>query len=308
MIVEIRLYKSHDTDLVALCSAGYCISNMLKEAIIGYANGTPVHFIVDEFIPFDVSKTKSVRTRFTMPDKEQKACYILNNIKRGYRNSFCKAILRNALIQQNLSCYFTDMNLVQLQSVNLQYKNIYGLTNVIPCSSMKLSEKQIEFLGKKIKRERSRPVNNASVNAYTGVNPFANMGVSTENVPQQQPSSNTQKKNAAPASSFINAMPMPAVQTVPIPSVPVDPINELVLDKPAEIPRVMDAPILGTSPPPPDIKELTSKMAASTSVSQEPLNNKEENHAITATESQDDVAIGVADDDELFNLFESLGG
>lgn len=296
MIVEIRLYKSHDTDLVALCNAGYCISNMLKEAIIAYANGTPMHFIVDEFIPFEVSGTKSVRTRFTMPDSEVKACYILRNIKKGYRNSFCKAILRNALVQQNLNCYFTDPNLVQLQSINLQYKNVYSLTNVVPCSSMKLSEKQIEFLGKKIKRERPKPIKD-TYTPYAGGNPFTNMNMGF--IDTTGASIGNPKKKPIQHTPVVNSYASPVYAPDPLPQV-------ISVPEPQSVPEpIIEEPKLATAPPVVDINELTSR-ATSVGVKTAPTYNNETIHTVSATEIQDDVVIGVADDDELLKMFEGL--
>ena len=137
MVVEIRMYKRFDTDLVALCDAGYSVSTMIRDAIIGYANASPVHFYIDEPVDFDLNGKKNVHTRLDIPNSEQKACYILRNIKHGYRNTFCKMILRNALIQQNLIGFFADQSLAQLQSSNLAGINIYSFPNLIPCSNYK---------------------------------------------------------------------------------------------------------------------------------------------------------------------------
>lgn len=150
MVVEIRLYKRFDTDLLALCDAGYSISAMMKEAVIGYANAYPVHFYMDELIPFDSNDKKMIHTRFIVPDSDKKTCYMLKHIKYRHRNSFCKAVLRNALVQQNLISFFADETLYQLQNADLSNRNLYMYQNLIPCSQMRTEVRQVSFLGNTI--------------------------------------------------------------------------------------------------------------------------------------------------------------
>ena len=155
MIQEIRLYKRYDTDLLALCDAGYSISLMIKDALYGYAHSTPVHIYIDQLIPFDLNKKTSVHTRFTIPDSDLQTCYLLRNIKHGYRNSFCKNVLRNALVQQNLVAYFADNSMLRLQSDNLQQTNLSALPNLKPCSSYIIGGKQ-ESLFKEHTKQKKR--------------------------------------------------------------------------------------------------------------------------------------------------------
>lgn len=154
MIQEIRLYKRYDTDLLALCDAGYSISLMIKDALYGYAHSIPVHIYIDKVVPFDLNKKTSVHTRFTIPDSDLQTCYLLRNIKHGYRNSFCKNILRNALVQQNLAAYFADNGLLRLQADNLQQNNLSALPNLRPCSSYTLGSKQESLFGDQYKKKK----------------------------------------------------------------------------------------------------------------------------------------------------------
>lgn len=141
MKVEIRIYKQYDTDLVALVDNGYPVSRMMKDAIISYANGTPLLFELDEHLYFDMNRKTNARLRFDIPEKEKKATYLLKNIKHRYRNSFCKMVLRNCLSQQNLAGYFADPNLLVLQEQNAQYNRItpdeYEQYNIHQISSLK---------------------------------------------------------------------------------------------------------------------------------------------------------------------------
>ena len=187
MVVEIRIYKRFDTDLISLCASGYSVSTMIRDAVIAYANGSPVHYYIDEPVTFDMNDTKNVHTRFIVPDSDVKTCYMLKNIKHGYRNTFCKMILRNALVQQNLSGFFADEALSMLQNENMKGRNLYSFQNVIPCSTVRVKTRQIEVLGKTIdveqqekkkrgrKKKVSSPAIQPNMTAMQYGNPYANM-------------------------------------------------------------------------------------------------------------------------------------
>lgn len=167
MVVEIRIYKRYDMDLFSLFDAGLPITSMMRDAIIAYANSSPIHFLIDEAIPFDLNDKTTLHTRINIPNSEKKAIYMLTHIKHGLRNNFCKMLLRNALIQQNLCGYFSDENLLQLHNNNLEAYDLTNLDNVIPCSKLRTS-RTISFAGKTITIE---PTKKAQVNN----NPFVNM-------------------------------------------------------------------------------------------------------------------------------------
>lgn len=145
MVVETRIYKQFDADLLALHSAGYPVREMMRDSIIAYAAGTPLNYFIDEVIPFDFDDKKTAHMRFSIPDSNEKACYLLKSIRKGYRNCFCKAVLRNALMQINLPAFFNDAALLQLQSINLYYKGASSFQNVVPLSSIRAKKKQVTF-------------------------------------------------------------------------------------------------------------------------------------------------------------------
>lgn len=107
MIIEVRLYKRYDADLVTLAAAGYPIASMIKKAVTAYANDKQVCFDVPDG-PYDFNERKTFRTRFVVNKKDKATYTLLTSIKHGYRNAFCKMVLRNALSQQNLTCYIAD--------------------------------------------------------------------------------------------------------------------------------------------------------------------------------------------------------
>ena len=163
MNMEIRLYKRHDTDIIALCDAGYPVAAMMKNALCGYAHGTPVHYYIDQYVPFSLKDKVSTRTRFSIPEQGKKTCYLLRNIKHTYRNSFCKMVFRNALIQQNLAGYFADTSLVHLQSVNMGGRPLYQFQNVIPCSTLTRSAREVTFLGRTVREDLAEATNYSDI-------------------------------------------------------------------------------------------------------------------------------------------------
>ncbi|MCR5670738.1 MAG: hypothetical protein K6G10_07000 [Butyrivibrio sp.] len=143
MNVEIRLYSTYDMDLIALMAAGYPVSTMMRDVVVAYSNGKPIHYLIDKEVDADFNILKSVHTRFSIPNNETNACFLLKNIKYRSRNMFCKALLRDALIQQNLTVFFaTDVRdkLLPLSAASLYNREVKAFANVIPISSLKDTE------------------------------------------------------------------------------------------------------------------------------------------------------------------------
>ncbi|WP_027438703.1 hypothetical protein [Lachnospira multipara] len=154
MVIEIRLYKRYDMDLVALVDAGYPVSTMIKESLIAYANGNPISYLIDENIAFDLNGKESVRTRIVIPESETNLIYLLKHIKHRTRNNFCKMVLRNALINQNLGAFFAVDSLFQLQKRDID-NNILKYQNTIKLSTIK-KERKIKFAGKVVTKKQNK--------------------------------------------------------------------------------------------------------------------------------------------------------
>ena len=154
MVIEIRLYKRYDMDLVALVDAGYPVSTMIKESLIAYANGNPISYLIDENIAFDLNGKESVRTRIVIPESETNLIYLLKHIKHRTRNNFCKMVLRNALINQNLGAFFAVDSLFQLQKRDID-NNILKFQNTIKLSTIK-KERKIKFAGKVVTKKQNK--------------------------------------------------------------------------------------------------------------------------------------------------------
>ena len=312
MVVEIRLYKKNDMDLVALADAGYSIPAMLQEAVIAYANGIPLHFLIDEITPFDKNGKQTIHTRFRIPDSEQNAVFLMKNIKSGCRNSFCKILLRNALIQQNLSGFFARNELLQLQSINVQNINLSAMQNVKLCSSYK-SAKQFSFAGKKFQQTLatpsisipynhpqgpsfqmpSQPASTVFAHGFAGYSPYGNsqppvyQGVS-QNIPSFQPISMPQEPIASvkePSYGKTHGFPMPLTET----SVPKENDVPTMDSKPVENPALSGSDSFPT-----------------TSVNSEHLSSYDDIKENEDTNGSDAMTIGFVDNQDLMNIFDNL--
>lgn len=145
MNVEVRIYKRFDTDLLALHDHGISITKMMQEAVCAYANGQPCHFFIDEIVPFDMNDKKSIRLRLKFMDNDYNTKNLIKCIKHGYRSNFCKTILRNALIQQNIPCYMSNSNMFSMQETNAHYLNMQAFQNLKMCSHYKRDIHQVHI-------------------------------------------------------------------------------------------------------------------------------------------------------------------
>ena len=106
MIQDIRLYKRFDADLIALHENGYAVGALIKASLLAYASGKGLCLVLSETFSHDIRRDKSFRIRLDIKDKQ--AAALLRRVKRGYRNAFCKALLRNTLSSQNLGVFFDN--------------------------------------------------------------------------------------------------------------------------------------------------------------------------------------------------------
>lgn len=245
MVVEIRMYKRFDADLVALCDAGYPITTMLQNAIVNYANGNPVFYYIDEIVPFDLNGKLNVHTRFTVPDSDVKTCFMLRHIKPRMRNSFCKDVLRNSLVQQNLSAYFTDASLYPVHGANLSVRNIGLLPNVVPLSSIKRN-REVNILGNTLTVKAKDAV--YTHNPYVGV-----VGSAQPVQPIAQPIQ--QNPFIVPAAPTVQQIPTPVIYeqskvVTPTQTVPVADVKPTPIQVAEPLPEVQTTPSPASSPAP----------------------------------------------------------
>ncbi len=137
MKVTLRVYKRFDTDLIALAEAGAPLSLMCKEAVSAIANGRAVHFYIDQPVFFDLNNKQNIKINFTVKNSDAATIKLLKSIKHGYISSFCKAALRNSLVQQNICAFFSTPDMVSYQVANLNSTNLNAFHNLKPLSTVK---------------------------------------------------------------------------------------------------------------------------------------------------------------------------
>ena len=227
MDVEVRFYKAFDIDIISLEAAGYPVKEMTETALNAYANGNPVHFLIDVPISSDFNSLKTFHTRLKIADSDVRTIHMLKNIKNRYRNAFCKTILRDALIQQNLTVFFANGSenvLYPLKDISLAGKGINSMDNVILLSTIQ-------------KKEGERPLKLSEMGGF---------GVSSRKEISVQP------LPVAPVVS--HAMPAPSVEVAPLtaPSYVMPTIAPQMISR-AEIPTVSavvqePVPVANTEP------------------------------------------------------------
>lgn len=114
MLVEIRIYRRHDADLIMLKSYGVNISKMMRLALENYVEGERIKFRLPSAQSCDISKCSMLRYRLNI--KNPKVIQMLKSVKRGYRNQFCKALLRDMMDSMALGVYFEDDASVSFES------------------------------------------------------------------------------------------------------------------------------------------------------------------------------------------------
>lgn len=107
MVVEIRIYRRFDSDLIAMYHSGYDLAKMFEATVMAYAHGQALRYRLDpERIPVAFPETKTLHFRVMFTDDE--ATKVLKGIRFGFRNAFCKMLLREALVAIPLSQYFAE--------------------------------------------------------------------------------------------------------------------------------------------------------------------------------------------------------
>ena len=105
MKVFVRLYNSHDDDLLLLAEH-YNLSKLFKLTVESFAQGKNLKLNVKDIAFIPRNDTSDERISFTTSDIM--ATKMLNAIKYGQRSSFCKAVLRQSLGEITLCRFFED--------------------------------------------------------------------------------------------------------------------------------------------------------------------------------------------------------
>lgn len=304
MNVEIRLYKRFDADLISLYEAGYSVTMMMKEAVIGFANGSPIHFYVDEITDFQMGVDSTFRSRFSIPDSDVKTVYMLKHLKPRCRNAFCKAVLRNSLVQQNLTCFFTDASLYQLQGENLKGMNLYSFKNLTPCSSLR-EQQSFEFAGQTIKvgrkKKKEKPIQQENNPFVTNTNPFSS-GYNPGMANQMQASPVVQTPVNNYPQQYIQSPVMQAPVVQPVQPAPMQPMQTQYIPQPVQ---QMPQPV-AQSIPQGNVQSTVQQPVEQTVSSNIEYTSEDIVESEDYKNNTSDAAIGFAGNDELLKMFDNL--
>lgn len=117
MLVEIRIYRRHDADLISLLGYQVNISKMMRLALENYVAGERIKFRLPQAKAFNLKDKTMFRYRLNI--KNPKVIALLKSVKKGYRNQFCKALLRDMLDAVPLSVYLDKPALIRAESERL---------------------------------------------------------------------------------------------------------------------------------------------------------------------------------------------
>ena len=103
--INLRLYRRFDADLIALNE--HIPVNVIIEVLLdAYAEGRRIRIIPAKCRPFNIGNKKGIHLTVTV--RSQQASNLIAQIKPGFRNQFCKSLLRDALVTDPLWVYFSD--------------------------------------------------------------------------------------------------------------------------------------------------------------------------------------------------------
>lgn len=167
MRLEIRYYKRFDPDLLALAEIGINLSEILKKALYAYARGDRYQVLVPVSKPHDLSGRQGLHSAVTITDDQ--SIRLLKQIKHMFRNSFCKILIRDALVLQSLSVFMTDKDCLNKEIHRIHEIEAGGTENMdVMYPSKKKESAQVRILGREsVKKDgeekpKAKPAKNVS--------------------------------------------------------------------------------------------------------------------------------------------------
>ena len=146
MDVTVRLYKLHDYDLIYLYkNLHYPVRDAMKKALISYVRKEPVFFDfpIEKIDQDQLVNIKNAQFHIKLDaDAEADVIEYLSGLKKYYRNSFLKNILRGYLVGPVAYVYETDTDLEETEKRNEANKNL--VLGIESMKKMKVRKKRKE--------------------------------------------------------------------------------------------------------------------------------------------------------------------
>lgn len=112
MQITLRLHRQHDMDLINLYyRPHFKFQKEIKKSLVEYASGRIHEMVLPDEAPSDGYVAKTILMHISLnPNKpeEKAAIDLLSNVKKGFRNSFIKAVFRITLPSIPLTSYMAD--------------------------------------------------------------------------------------------------------------------------------------------------------------------------------------------------------
>ena len=112
MQITLRLHRQHDMDLINLYyRPHFKFQKEIKKSLVEYASGRIHEIVLPDEAPVDGYVAKTILMHISLnPNKpeEKAAIDLLSNVKKGFRNSFIKAVFRITLPSIPLTSYMAD--------------------------------------------------------------------------------------------------------------------------------------------------------------------------------------------------------
>mgnify|MGYP004641235783 CR=1 FL=1 len=118
MKFDVRLYHSHDSDLIMLSSYGLHFSQLLRLALYNYARGNRIKYRLPGSKEYNTKKACQLRFRVCISDPE--SIEVLNRVKDSYRSQFCRQLVRDMLDVIPLGVYFKDEDSIMQETTRME--------------------------------------------------------------------------------------------------------------------------------------------------------------------------------------------
>lgn len=115
MRVDIKIFRQFDADLLMIREAGYSLPRLMRDAVSAFANGRNLKVHLDRADPnrFVLTDLKSYRFIAYFDDKDTKVKELLSHVEPRFKCAFCKTVLRNALVTENIYPFVDDKESVR---------------------------------------------------------------------------------------------------------------------------------------------------------------------------------------------------
>ena len=151
--INMRLYRRFDADLIALHESGIPV-NVLAEVLLElYANGKYVTIIPEGCQPFDVGKRKNIH--LTVNVKPGAASKLVSQIRYGFRNQFCKSLIRDALRTDPLWVYFSNDEYTETENQRIKDFARQGNVIVLP-AGLRRKDYRALLTGEEVTKRRKK--------------------------------------------------------------------------------------------------------------------------------------------------------